>query len=259
MKFYLPIILIATVLFATNVEAIWEPAPGLTWDYLLGAEKNVIKASDKNIVTIDLIEAEEFVPYFHNRGQRVICYFSTNIYYSADYKKAKGGSNSSVDQAFEKSKEKLKSETLIKSRMKKAMKYKCDAIEVDCFKNVEKESYEFAKWVAKTAHSIGISVGIKDVAKNSIKLEPYFDFVVVENCADFNECYHYTCFTRHDKAVFVVHYGNRGYSLSGSSLSKLIKEQKGRNFTCVLCPNQFLNNNCVNYDCNTGAVIGKIK
>jgi len=47
MKFYLPIILIATVLFATNVEAIWEPAPGLTWDYLLGAEKKVMKVQKK--------------------------------------------------------------------------------------------------------------------------------------------------------------------------------------------------------------------
>jgi len=41
MKFLLPLTLLATTLLA-KVEARWKPGAGLTWDYLLGASKEVM-------------------------------------------------------------------------------------------------------------------------------------------------------------------------------------------------------------------------
>jgi len=64
-----------------------------------------------------------------------------------------------------------------------------------------------------------------------------------------------TDFTKNKKAVFIVHYGDRGFKLSGSSLEKLVKEQGGHNFTCVLSERYELNTNSINYNCNNGNII----
>jgi len=272
MKFCLPTTLIVSALLASNVEARWKATPGHTWDYLLGAEKSVISASTKDVVTIDLEKAEEFAPYFHNKGQRVVCYFSggtteTREYDKAEYQAANialSGNGDGWGNQWLDIRNKAKLQPLIRKRMQRARKYGCDAVEVDCLgiyhyrdDYTEDDSYVFAKWVAETAHEEDISIGLKNVAGIAPKLEKYFDFAVVESCAESpNVCKYYTSFTDNNKAVFIVHYGNRGHKLSGSSLSNLIKEQGGHNFTCVLSDHQNLHHSSTNYDCDTGKVIG---
>ncbi|OUM56503.1 carbohydrate-binding module family 18 protein, partial [Piromyces sp. E2] len=94
-----------------------------------------------------------------------------------------------------------------------------------------------------------ISVGLKNVATISEKLQPYFDFAVVESCAE-----------SPNVSVFIVHYGNRGWKLSGNKFKTLKKEQGGRKFTCVISNDQDLKGHTKNYNCDTGAEIkGKIK
>ncbi|OUM65105.1 glycoside hydrolase family 114 protein, partial [Piromyces sp. E2] len=270
MKFTLPITLIASALLAINVEARWKPTPGLTWDYLLGASDSVIKASDKQVVTIDLDEAEKYVPYFHNRNQRVICYFSGGTMQKSrksdynDYKNANvgiKGSESPWGNEIIDVRKKSKLQPLIRNRMQKAHKYGCDAVEVDSLDiygfNVgisKNDCFVFAKWVAETGHEEDMSVGLKNVQAIAADLVDDFDFAVVESCAEYNECKIYSGFTKRNKAVFMVHYENRGHQLSGSSLKNLIKNQAGQGFTCVLSKNRDLNHNCTNYDCDTGAI-----
>ncbi|ORX46837.1 hypothetical protein BCR36DRAFT_296814 [Piromyces finnis] len=270
MKYLLPITtLVASALLATNVEARWQATPGHTWDYLLGAEESVIKASKQDVVTIDLEKAEKFVPYLHSRGQRAICYFSGGTtehraYDREAYQKsglALGGNGDGWGNQWLDIRNKAKLQPLIRKRMQRARSYGCDAVEVDCLgiyhyrsDYTKEDSYVFAKWVAETAHQEGISIGLKNVAGISQRLEPYFDFAVVESCAESpNLCKLYTQFTDHNKAVFIVHYGNRGHKLSGSSLKNLIKEQGGHRFTCVISPHENLHNNSINYDCSTGS------
>lgn len=38
MKFLLPFVTVASLLFVNNVEARWKPVPGMTWNYVLGAK-----------------------------------------------------------------------------------------------------------------------------------------------------------------------------------------------------------------------------
>ncbi|OUM56505.1 carbohydrate-binding module family 18 protein, partial [Piromyces sp. E2] len=151
---------------------------------------------------------------------------------------------------------------------KRAYQYGCDAVEVDCIdvyhytKKITKDDVlVFAKWLAQTAHKENISIGLKNVATISEKLQPYFDFAVVESCAESpNVCNYYKAFTKNNKAVFIVHYGNRGWKLSGNKLKTLKKEQGGRKFTCVLSDHENLRGHARNYNCDTGAEIkGKIK
>jgi len=160
---------------------------------------------------------------------------------------------------------KAKLQPLIRNRMKRALSYGCDAVEVDSLglyihhirDYTKEDTITFGKWLAETAHSVGISIGLKNVAGCAEALEPYFDFAVVESCADSpNVCNYYTKFSNHGKAVFIVHYGDRGYSLSGSSLSKLVKEAGNRKFICVISKTQNLDHNSVNYKVNNWFQIG---
>jgi len=271
MKFVLPTSLIAITLLASGVKARWKATPGLTWDYLLGASHSVIEASDRDVVSIDLEEAKKYAPYFHERGQRVVCYFSggttENRDDKEDYEKAgiilKGGNGDGWGNNWLDVRNKEKLQPLIRKRFKKAVSYGCDGVEVDCLgiynyrsEYTKEDSYNFAKWVAETGHEENISVGLKNLASLSPRLEPYFDFAIVESCAtSTNGCDYYKAFTSNNKAVFIVHYGNLGYKLSGSILQTLIKEQGGRGFTCVICDHQYLQHNAVNYNCDTGEVI----
>ena len=229
------------------------------------------KTSNKEVVTIDLEKAEQFVPYFHSRNQKVICYFSGGTMQSTrtidynDYLKANialpkisGWGNHFIDI-----RQKSKLQPLIKRRMQRARSYNCDGVEVDSIDlynhNVpgftKEDTITFGKWIAETAKDVGIAVGLKNSAGCVNALEPYFDFAVVESCADdVNVCNNFTKFTSNNKAVFVVHYKEYGYGLSGSSLSRLIKEAGNRRFSCIIT-DEPVHGKSQSYDCSKGTPI----
>jgi len=268
MKFTLPITLLATSLIATTVEAMWKPGPGVSWDYLLGASDSTIKESDKDVVTIDLEYAEKFVPYFHEKGQRVICYFSGGTMQESrkvdyqDYLDAhvQISHKSGWDNHYIDIRKKDKLYPLIKKRMQRAVRFNCDGVEVDSlglYLHVDgftkDDTITFGKWVAELAHSEGLAIGLKNVAGCAQALEPYFDFAVVESCAESsNVCKLYTPFVSHGKAVFTVHYGNRLGKLGSSPSSTLSRELGGHGFTCAFNENQNVHHNSSNFDCSKG-------
>ncbi|OUM65294.1 glycoside hydrolase family 114 protein [Piromyces sp. E2] len=106
MKYILPVTLLTSSLIVNVETAGWKPKPGLTWDYLLGGNKNDIKNIDRDVVTFDLEYAEAMVPVLHKRGQKAVFYFS-------------GGTTE-----YNSSRPDIKD-------YKKAVKYGCDAVEVD--------------------------------------------------------------------------------------------------------------------------------
>jgi hypothetical protein len=66
-------------------------------------------------------------------------------------------------------------------------------------------SYDLA--IAALAHSLGLSVGLKNVPSNAAAMEPSFDWALDEQCFEFNECDSYTSsFLAKGKAVWDVEY-----------------------------------------------------
>ncbi|OUM60362.1 glycoside hydrolase family 114 protein, partial [Piromyces sp. E2] len=209
--------LVSTLLINVNA-ARWKPKPGLTWDYLLGGNTKTIK---KNVVSFDLEYAEKVVPILHKKGQKAICYFSGGRVEisrpdDAEYsnsglviKERDDGYSNLLDI-----KNKKKLQPLIRKRFKRAYNYGCDGVEVDVLdlykyypeKFTKEDSFVFAKWVAETGHEDNISVGLKNLPSLAERLEPYFDFAIVESCVDYNECKYYKTFTKKNKAVFNVQY-----------------------------------------------------
>jgi hypothetical protein len=66
-------------------------------------------------------------------------------------------------------------------------------------------SYDLA--IAGLAHSLGLSVGLKNVPSNAAAMEPSFDWALDEQCFEFNECDSYVgSFLAKGKAVWDVEY-----------------------------------------------------
>ena len=61
--------------------------------------------------------------------------------------------------------------------------------------------------IADLAHSLGLSVGLKNLPDQSATLEPSFDWALDEQCAEYSECDQYTAsFLAHGKPVWDVEY-----------------------------------------------------
>jgi hypothetical protein len=73
------------------------------------------------------------------------------------------------------------------------------------FTQADNLSYDTA--IADLAHSLGLSIGLKNLPGNSDALEPSFDWALDEQCAEYSECDSYkTSFLAHGKPVWDVEY-----------------------------------------------------
>ena len=61
-------------------------------------------------------------------------------------------------------------------------------------------------WIATTAHSLGLSVGLKNDNSQTAQLQPYFDWALDEQCNEFSQCGTEQVFTNANKAVFNAEY-----------------------------------------------------
>lgn len=64
----------------------------------------------------------------------------------------------------------------------------------------------FDTYIASEAHSLGLAVAMKNNADQAAQLEPSFDFAIVEQCEQYQECPSYGAFTTAGKAIFEAEY-----------------------------------------------------
>jgi hypothetical protein len=90
-----------------------------------------------------------------------------------------------------------------------------DAIEpdnIDGYSNVTgfpltaADQLAYNEWIATTAHSMGMSVALKNDLDQVGDLVSHFDFALNEQCFEFGECDKLTPFITANKAVFEVEY-----------------------------------------------------
>jgi endo-alpha-1,4-polygalactosaminidase (GH114 family) len=93
-----------------------------------------------------------------------------------------------------------------------------DAVEPDNIAGWEKENHtgfkitrsdqlRYNRWVAHQVHARGMSVALKNDGRQAQELSPDFDFAVVEECFQYDECgYYKNTFIKEGKAVFETEY-----------------------------------------------------
>ena len=91
----------------------------------------------------------------------------------------------------------------------------------------ENISYDLA--IAALGHSMGLSVGLKNLPQNAPAMEPSFDWALDEQCFEYSECsYLETSFIAKGKAVFEVEY-NQSPNCSKAGTAHLNAQKRDLN------------------------------
>jgi hypothetical protein len=68
------------------------------------------------------------------------------------------------------------------------------------------DQLRFNRWIARQVHARGMAVALKNDARQVAQLVGEFDFAVVEQCFQYDECGYYRPFVSEGKAVFEAEY-----------------------------------------------------
>lgn len=114
----------------------------------------------------------------------------------------------------------------LKSRIRMCARKGFDGLEPDNVAGYEnrtgfpiraKHQLRFNRWIARQAQRAGLAVALKNDGRQAKKLVRNFDFAVVEQCFQYNECGQYRPFIRAGKAVFEVEYETPGRRFCGAA------------------------------------------
>jgi len=243
-------VMLASCYLINKAESRWATTPGEAFNYVLGHDVEISQEKAK-VVDIDVNKSAEKIQQLHNAGIKVICYFSGGTLedFRDDYNDFKAVKNlvrntfidwpdeTWLDYRVEGIK------PLMKKRMQTAVNKKCDGIEVDNLDGYtmdevkewtnplkKEDAIAYAKWLAETAHSLNISIGLKNTLGIIDDVGSYFDFAVNEECIQYNECKRYKNFIAQGKAVYGVTYGGMDKNkdalcknLNGLGMSMIVK------------------------------------
>jgi hypothetical protein len=97
------------------------------------------------------------------------------------------------------------------------------------FPLTEADNLSYDTAIASLAHSLNMSIGLKNLPGNSAQLEPSFDWALDEQCTEFSECDSYkTSFLAKGKAVWDVEY-SKAPDCSGAAAMHMNAQQRDLN------------------------------
>jgi hypothetical protein len=202
-------------------DAEWRPTPGTTWQWQLSG--SVDTNVDAQVYDIDLFDApQETIDALHAAGRRVVCHFSAGSY---EVRRPDAGSfprrvrGASLDPPYASERwldiRNQALQPIMEARLDLARSKGCDGVEPDNLDGYENDTgfklrarhqRAYNRFIAEEAHDRGLAVALKNNASQVTALEPTFDFAVVEQCFEFEECTKYEAFVDGGKAVFQVEY-----------------------------------------------------
>ncbi len=104
---------------------------------------------------------------------------------------------------------------ILEGRFDLAVKKGCDGVDPDNLDGYDNETgfpinasdqLSFNKFLSRAAHSRGLSIGLKNDLNQIAELEPYFDWIINEECFYYQECSLLSPFVEVGKTVFVIEY-----------------------------------------------------
>lgn len=180
-----------------------------------------LSASTK-LYELDLFDAQtDQIATLKNNGTLVVCYFSAGSF--EDWREdASSFNQTDIGQALGDWPGEywldIRSDnvrTLMKNRIQLAKSKGCDAVDPDNldgfsqdtgFDITASEQLAFNSYLANTAHSIGLAIGLKNDLTQVQALEPLFDFAVNEQCIAYQECDYLAPFKASKKLIINIEY-----------------------------------------------------
>lgn len=206
-------------------DDIWQPAPGTTWQWQLTDTINT--SYDVQMYDIDLFETpQNVIDQLHADGRIVICYFS-----AGSYENWRPDAESFPDVVLGNDLDGWPGERwldirrmdllapLMQARLQLAADKDCDGVEPDNidgyinntgFSLTGEHQLAYNRWLAASAHGLGLSIGLKNDLDQVTQLVNDFDWALNEQCFQYDECDLLLPFIDADKAVFGVEYTEEG-------------------------------------------------
>jgi hypothetical protein len=207
---------------------VWRPSPQTTWQWQITGQ--VDESVPAQMFDIDLFDAQPgqinagLIGRLHSKGIKVICYMDSGAWESyrpdaSQFPKSVIGNSTGWSGEYWLDIRRAAwplFEPIIVNRMKLAAASGCDGIEPDQNNPVGNDpgfpiTYADEKaWyleVAKDAHALGLSVGMKNgIEIIDTDLVNAFDWALNEQCFQYKECDALKQFVAAGKAVFQVEY-----------------------------------------------------
>jgi hypothetical protein len=214
----------------------WKPKASdvLSWQWTL--QGPIDTTLNVDVFDVDLFDTPvSTIQALKAKGVKVICYFSAGTYegWRSDWKTffpfitgssytgtraPFAGNMADWDERWLDIRRIDLLKPIMTSRIKLAVAKGCDAVEpdnMDAYTNLDEvkkpltaaHQLAFNKFIANTAHSLGMSVGLKNDLDQLSQLVWFYDFAVNEQCFQYQECSGYTTtFVKANKAVFGAEY-----------------------------------------------------
>jgi hypothetical protein len=198
------------------------PRPGATFQWQLSGYPPDLSV-DAEVYDLDLFETPDAaLAELEGRGVTTVCYFSAGTY--EDFREDAAGFPEDArgeplpDFPDERWLDVRRIDDLapvIEARLDLCAERGFDAVEmdnVDAYANdsgfdlTAEDQIEFNRWLASEARERGLSPGLKGTAELAGDLVDDFDWALVEQCIEYDECEAFRPFVDDDKAVFVVEY-----------------------------------------------------
>ncbi|MBK8137732.1 MAG: endo alpha-1,4 polygalactosaminidase [Chloroflexi bacterium] len=215
--------LMAVVAFSAHAapRTWWQPVPGTTWQWQLSGTVNV--GHDVDMYDIDLFDTpQETLDTLHLDGRIVICYFSAGSFENFRPDKDSFPAIVKGNRLDEWPGEKWLDirnlailGPIMEARMDLAVTKGCDGVEpdnIDGYTNdtgfplTYSDQLTYNVWLAAEAHARGLSIGLKNDLDQIPDLVDDFDWMLNEQCYQYEECDLLLPFISANKAVFGVEY-----------------------------------------------------
>lgn len=211
---------------STPQSSVWQPSVGSTFNYVLSHTIDLthpsFPPSTASVWIVDLFDTPvSSISALHAAGCWVVAYFSAGSW--EDWRPDKGGyGKKDLGKAMDGWKGErwvdVRSEgvrDVLKARLDLAREKGFDGVDPDNvdgwenktgFKLAKGDCVEFVRWLAREAHSRGLSCGLKNGAGFVQEVLPEVEYVVVEEAVRYNETGKYMCVVEAGKPVWHVEY-----------------------------------------------------
>jgi hypothetical protein len=195
--------------------------PGAQWQYQL--QGSIDRSNPARVFDVDGEGTPAAtVQALKRDGRYVVCYFSAGTYedFRSDSRGFPAGIRGRAVEGFGNERwldiRRLSVVApVLRARMRACARKGFDAVEpdnVDGYDNPtgfplrRSDALRFTRWLARTAHGLGLAVGLKNSTGLVSSLAGRFDFAVVEQCLQYDECDRYRPFARRGKPIYEVEY-----------------------------------------------------
>ncbi len=227
----------------------YQPSVGTSWQIQLTGTLNTDYAVA--VYDVDLFDTEvSQISALQRAGKKVICYFSAGSF--EDWREDAG---QFTESDYANSLDGWEGEywlnitsdnvrNIMLSRIALAQEKGCDGVDpdnVDGYQNdtgldlTYSQQLEYNRFLADSAHGLGLAVGLKNDLGQIADLVDSFDFAVNEECFSYSECELLSPFIEQNKPVFHIEYDDV-YVSDDSELEGICTSANEMGFSTLIMP-----------------------